>query len=199
VKKTESSASLAPPTGRGRCEKIAERQQGGNSPLRKGLRQRRRGCHERRKTKMLMALGIVLPLCPRLPVFVRQPPDGFAVAPFVKGEFFHSSRSWGCGGHQSALDRLQLVVTLPTPGLSRAEARRPRRDYVFYPARRCSAQPPASGIRLFLNQEPVKLSSRDFHFPGYYLHGFRLHHSKALCHLHHSLPQCRNIQRCQRA
>jgi hypothetical protein len=32
---------------------------------------------------MLMAIGSVLPLMFSFPVFVRQPPDGFAVTPFA--------------------------------------------------------------------------------------------------------------------
>ena len=40
---------------------------------------------------MLMALALVTPTNVQLSRFVGQPPDGFAVAPFVKGEFFHSS------------------------------------------------------------------------------------------------------------
>jgi hypothetical protein len=36
---------------------------------------------------MLIALGIVTPANVQLSRFVGQPPDGFAVAPFVKGDF----------------------------------------------------------------------------------------------------------------
>jgi len=45
------------------------------------------------KTKMLMELGIVLPLMFTFPVFVRQPPDGYATAvassspPLLRGNF----------------------------------------------------------------------------------------------------------------
>jgi hypothetical protein len=59
----------------------------------------------KRKTRMLMALGIVTPANVQLSRCVGQPPDGFAVAPFVKGDLFPrlqggAPKAWGlsCGG-----------------------------------------------------------------------------------------------------
>lgn len=54
----------------------------------------------------------------------------------------------------------------------------------------------ALGTLLF-NQQPIKVPSRYIHLPGQPLHGFRLHHSKALCHREYPFSQVLDIQRFQ--
>ena len=110
------SASCNPPDSRflktgqdagceeGSCKKIAERQQGGNSPLKNGVAPKAWGVviqGSQRKAKMLMVLGIERPLMFSLPV--RQPPEGYATAvaapslPMIRGNFFTAPGPLGLG------------------------------------------------------------------------------------------------------